>query len=130
MPTCRSCCEGLTVWKEKRTSDDPLAGLSQFTEATDRQHVRRRLTPEELVRLLAHPQGLAKGRPAGARAAVLLNQADGAAELAAAEEIARGLLGTRAGYERVVAAALGAGRGEPAVRAVWRDQPANAREKP
>ncbi|MEW6490789.1 MAG: selenium cofactor biosynthesis protein YqeC, partial [Thermodesulfobacteriota bacterium] len=75
------------------------------------------LGPRALVRLLAHPQGLAKGRPPGARAAVLLNQADGAAQLAAAEEIARGLLGTRAGYERVVAAALGAGRGEPAVRA-------------
>jgi probable selenium-dependent hydroxylase accessory protein YqeC len=88
------------------------------------------LGPRALVRLLAHPQGLAKGRPPTARAAVLLNQADGAGELAAAEEIARGLLGTGANYERVVAAALGEGRGDPAVRAVWRVEAATAREKP
>lgn len=88
------------------------------------------LGPRALVRLLAHPQGLAKGRPPGARAAVLLNQADGAAELAAAEDIARGLLGLRAGYERVVAAALGSGRRRPAVRAVWAGPPGIAKEEP
>ena len=33
------------LWKEKRTPDDNLAGLSQFNEATDRQHIRRELTP-------------------------------------------------------------------------------------
>ena len=42
------------LWKEKRTPDDALAGLSQFNEATDRRHVRRELTPEELAYLLAH----------------------------------------------------------------------------
>ena len=42
------------LWKEKRTPDDALAGLSQFNEATDRRHVRRELTPEELAYLLPH----------------------------------------------------------------------------
>ena len=40
------------LWREKRTPDDALAGLSLFNEATDRRHVRRELTPEELTYLL------------------------------------------------------------------------------
>ncbi len=42
------------LWKERRAADDALAGLSQFNEATDRRHVRRELTPDELAYLLAH----------------------------------------------------------------------------
>jgi len=42
------------LWREKRTPDDPLAGLSQYNEATDRRHVRRELTPDESAYLLAH----------------------------------------------------------------------------
>ena len=42
------------LWKEKRTPEDSLSGLSQFNEETDRQHIRRELTPEELARLLTH----------------------------------------------------------------------------
>jgi site-specific recombinase XerD len=49
------------LWKEKRTPDDALAGLSQFNEATDRRHVRRELTPEELAFLLPHVERDPKG---------------------------------------------------------------------
>jgi len=42
------------LWRERRTPDDALAGLSQFNEATDRRHVRRELTPDESAYLLAH----------------------------------------------------------------------------
>ena len=45
---------GNEIRKEKRTPDDVLAGLSQFNEETDRQHIRRELTSAELAYLLAH----------------------------------------------------------------------------
>ncbi len=48
------------LWKEKRTADDALAGLSQFNEETDRRHVRRELTPEELSELIAHVEASPK----------------------------------------------------------------------
>ncbi len=75
-----------------------------------------RIDPPSLVRLLRSGEGLAKGRPPGARAVVLLNQADGPAELAAARAVAEGVLAPGGGWERVVAAALLTG---PSVRAVW-----------
>jgi len=40
------------LWREKRMPDDPLAGLSQFNEQTDRRHVRRELTTDETRWLL------------------------------------------------------------------------------
>lgn len=75
-----------------------------------------RIDPSGLVRLLRSVEGLAKGRPPGARAVVLLNQADGPEELAAARRVAEGVLAPGGGWERVVAAALRSG---PSVRAVW-----------
>jgi len=41
------------LWKEKRTADDSLAGLSAFNETTDRRHERRELQPDEMRWLLA-----------------------------------------------------------------------------
>ncbi len=40
------------LWREKRTPDDALAGLSAFNETTDRRHIRRELTPDEIQWLL------------------------------------------------------------------------------
>ena len=42
------------LWLEKRTPDDALAALSKYNAETDRRHVRRELTPDEMVCLLAH----------------------------------------------------------------------------
>jgi len=41
------------LWRYKRAADDPLCSLTRFNEETDRRHVRRELTPEEIGRLLA-----------------------------------------------------------------------------
>jgi len=45
------------LWREKRTADDALAGLSEYNQETDRRHVRRELTPEELGFLLRFVEG-------------------------------------------------------------------------
>ena len=45
------------LWRDKRLPDDPLAGLSAFNADTDPRHIRRELTPEELVYLLDFTRG-------------------------------------------------------------------------
>ncbi len=45
------------LWRERRTADDALAALSKYNEETDRRHIRRELTPEEMAYLLAFVQG-------------------------------------------------------------------------
>ena len=45
------------LWTEKRISHEPLAGLRQFNEATDRRHERRAMTPEEVDELLRFTEG-------------------------------------------------------------------------
>ena len=40
------------LWKEKRTPDNALAGLSKYNEETDRRHERRELSEDELRWLL------------------------------------------------------------------------------
>ncbi len=40
------------LWRERRTPEDPLCSLSLYNEQTDRRHVRRELTPEEINYLL------------------------------------------------------------------------------
>ncbi|MBX3050871.1 MAG: putative selenium-dependent hydroxylase accessory protein YqeC [Caldilineaceae bacterium] len=52
-----------------------------------------RLTPEMAVRLLCHPQGGAKGRPASARFLPLLNKADSPTRRLLGRLIASGLMG-------------------------------------
>jgi integrase len=40
------------LWRERRTPVDALANLQTFNEETDRRHVRRELTPDELAEFL------------------------------------------------------------------------------
>ncbi len=49
------------LWRHKRADDDPLCALTRFNEETDRRHVRRELTVEEIGRLLATVQGQTEG---------------------------------------------------------------------
>lgn len=48
--------------------------------------------PEEIARLISHPQGVAKGTPSGARIVPFLNQVDLEGDLAAARAVARAIL--------------------------------------
>ena len=45
------------MWEHKRTPSDALCGLEAFNAETDRRHIRRELTPEELVYLLGFVEG-------------------------------------------------------------------------
>jgi molybdenum cofactor cytidylyltransferase len=75
-----------------------------------------RLTPSGLAHLLAHPDGGAKGLPAGARLIPLLNKAEDEKGLRVARATARHLLDAP-GVEQVV---IGAVRSEQPVREVRR----------
>lgn len=60
--TCNSylrSVKSFTRWlrRDKRLADDPLSGLSAYNEETDRRHVRRELTPEEIGWLLVTTEG-------------------------------------------------------------------------
>lgn len=72
------------------------------------------VTPAAVAAILSHPDGAARGRPAGARLVPLLNKVDQPGAPAAARAVAQALVDRGAG--RVVLAA--AGTAEP-VRAVW-----------
>jgi probable selenium-dependent hydroxylase accessory protein YqeC len=74
------------------------------------------LTPSALARLLTAEAGLRKGCPGGARACVLLNQADGPPDLETARHLAEAVMSAGGAYRLVVAACL---RGADPVRAVW-----------
>jgi len=63
------------------------------------------ITAETVARLLVAPDGLAKGCPATARTALVLNQADTEAQVEAAQEIAEAIGGEF--YQRVLIASLG-----------------------
>ncbi len=65
------------------------------------------VTPEMVAAVLAHPDGATRGRPARARLAVAINQADSPERLMAARAVARALV--ERGVERVV---LTSARGE------------------
>ncbi|HEX2227388.1 MAG TPA: selenium cofactor biosynthesis protein YqeC [Candidatus Binatia bacterium] len=58
------------------------------------------VTPEHILKLVAHPDGCLRGLPAASRKVALLNQADTPDELAAAQLLARAL--TPLGFERAV----------------------------
>ena len=60
--TCNSYLQSVKsfsrwLWREKRTPDDALVALSGFNEETDRRHIRRELTPEELAYLMPFVEG-------------------------------------------------------------------------
>ena len=59
--TCNSYLTSLKaftrwLWEHKRTTGDALCGLDGFNAETDRRHVRRELTPEEMAWLLAETE--------------------------------------------------------------------------
>jgi probable selenium-dependent hydroxylase accessory protein YqeC len=58
------------------------------------------VTPEHILKLLAHPDGCLRELPAASRKVALLNQADTPDEIAAAQVLARAL--TPLGFERAV----------------------------
>ena len=62
------------------------------------------VTPTIAARVIAHPEGGLKARPRGARVSVLVNQVETEAQLDAARQTARWLLG----YNEISAVALGA----------------------
>ena len=74
------------------------------------------ITEEVVARLLLSPAGLRKGKPGGARWAVLMNQADSARDRARGERIAEALLGREPACDRVVIATL---RAPEPIRDVW-----------
>ena len=45
------------LWAEKRIPHDPMTGLRQFNDATDRRHERRAMTREEVAELLRFTEG-------------------------------------------------------------------------
>ena len=49
------------LWRHKRAADDALCSLTRYNEETDRRHVRRELTPEEIGRLLTTVQKRTEG---------------------------------------------------------------------
>ena len=60
--TCNAYLQSVTaftrwLWTEKRTPDDALVGLKSFNEATDRRHVRRELTFDEISYLIPWVEG-------------------------------------------------------------------------
>jgi molybdenum cofactor cytidylyltransferase len=73
------------------------------------------VTPELIASVLAHPQGGARGAPAGARLAPFLNKVEDAATLAAARATARLLLVR----PRVDSVLIGAAAGADPIREVW-----------
>ena len=73
------------------------------------------VAPEMVATVLAHPDGGAKGLPAGARLAPFLNKADDAAALEAGRAIARSLLS----QPQVDSITIGALAGPEPVREVW-----------
>ncbi|MBE0618723.1 MAG: putative selenium-dependent hydroxylase accessory protein YqeC, partial [Proteobacteria bacterium] len=96
--------------------DDEHAFRPECVAAATGLRIGDRIEADAVTRLLRSPSGLARGLPRGGRAAVLLNQADGPAQMAAGRAIADGLLGGERTYERVVVAAL---KGERALCEVW-----------
>lgn len=74
------------------------------------------VTEEVVATLLTAPSGLGKGRPAGARVAVVLNQADSEEDQERGRRIAESVLDGWDSCERVVTACL---RRADAVKEVW-----------
>lgn len=107
----------------------PLLGLDALGQPLDAGHVHRPeliaslsgaapgdpITPELVARVLAHPQGGAKGLPQGARLVPLLNKAD----LPGAEEPARELTRALLDYAVVDEVALTAAETENPAREAW-----------
>ncbi len=108
----------------------PVIGASVLGAPLDDAHVQRAeivarlagarrgepVTPVLAARVLAHPEGGLKSKPAGARALAFVNQVDDAARLDAARALARLLLG----YAALDAVAIGAAQAADPIRETHR----------
>ena len=108
----------------------PMIGVTAVGAPLDEEHVHRPelvaritgsqfgqvVTPLTVARLLSHAQGGLKGKPAAARAVVLINQVDDETQLATARETARLLLG----YREIDSVAIGAVQDSSPIREVHR----------
>lgn len=97
----------------------PVVGADVFGQPLDDEHVHRAelvsalsglplgapITPEAVMRTLAHPGGGRKGVPAGARVVVVINKVDSLADPTPARETAALLL-REPGIEAVILAAV------------------------
>lgn len=106
------------VVPESTTLLVPVVGMDVLNKPLNDENVHRaelvaqladipletRLTPEHIARVLAHPQGGLKNRPASARAIPLINKVETDAQNADALEIARHLLK----HDAIDAVAIGA----------------------
>jgi molybdenum cofactor cytidylyltransferase len=107
----------------------PMAGLDVIGRPLTAEYVHRpalvarltgveegaAVTPDMVARALAHPDGGAKSRPAGARLVPFLNKADDTAKLEAGRAVARSLLV----QPKVDSITIGALKGPELVREVW-----------
>src|SRR5262245_9476022 len=107
----------------------PVAGLDVINQPLDSEHVHRAefvaalcgaslgnpVTPEMVAKVLAHPNGGAKLRPAHARLTPIINKADSEAALCHARSISRNLLAAPE-VDEVIVSSL---RAERPVREVW-----------
>jgi molybdenum cofactor cytidylyltransferase len=108
----------------------PVVGVMALGAPLDEEHVHRPelvaritgsrigqvVTPLIVARLMSHAEGGLKGKPAAARAVVLINQVDDEIRLAAAHETARLLLG----YREIDSVAIGAAQDSSPIREVYR----------
>jgi molybdenum cofactor cytidylyltransferase len=114
---------------ERTTILVPIVGINTIGQPLDEDHVHRSeaaaalahvsvgsvITTETVARVLSHPEGGAKHRPAGARFVPLLNKADTDASLEQATELAGKLLASLA-VDTVVISSM---QQEPPVLEAW-----------
>jgi molybdenum cofactor cytidylyltransferase len=117
------------VVPEATTILAPLAGLNSIGQTLEESHVHRselaavlaqqplgsNITPQTLARVLVHPEGGAKRRPAGARLAPILNKADTDAAMHQGCQAAVKML-TDPGVDTVILSTM---QQEPPVRESW-----------
>jgi molybdenum cofactor cytidylyltransferase len=117
------------VVPEATTILAPIAGLNSIGQPLDEAHVHRSelaaalaqqplgsdITPQTLARVLSHPEGGAKHRPAGARLVPILNKTDTDAAMRQAGEAAEGLLAAST-VDTVVISTM---QQDPPVREAW-----------
>ncbi|MBN1566433.1 MAG: putative selenium-dependent hydroxylase accessory protein YqeC [Acidobacteria bacterium] len=107
----------------------PIAGINAIGQTLEEAHVHRAelaaglaqqplgsdITPQTLARVLPHPEGGAKQRPAGARLVPMLNKADTDAALQQAREAAKMMLANPAVDSVIICSMLQ----DPPVHEVW-----------
>jgi molybdenum cofactor cytidylyltransferase len=107
----------------------PIAGVNAIGQTLEESHVHRSelvaalaqqppgsvITPQTLARVLSHPEGGAKQRPAGARLVPMLNKTDTDAAMRQACEAA-GIMLAGPGVDSVMISSM---KEEPPIREAW-----------